>query len=423
MTPPAAAIKPDVGGRAPYARGTQEPAAGRPWRPCAVALLAVVLGALALGIGCAGGAGSEEVRETDYAGCRTLKRGEAFADEIRAARPLVMRMKRSFGAPGLAVAVAVHGRVVWSEACGYADLKKRMPVGRTTAFRVGSVSKMFTAVAAARLAEQRRLDLDAPIQRYVPSFPTKRHPVTIRRLLAHTAGIRHYEGNEALSRTHYDSVTEALRVFAADPLLFKPGTQHSYSSYGFNLVGAAIEAITRARYGNAVGRLVLTPLGMKRTALDDGQQRNGWAALYEVTASRRAQSAPSIDLSNRLPSGGFRSSADDLALFGSRLGDEGFVRRQTQRMLFREQRLADGRGTGYGLGFEVGGTPFGQVVGHTGNVVGGTAFLLASPRARVALALATNIGYVTAASPPDLRAVPDPPALFIPFVKRSSSMS
>ena len=240
--------------------------------------------------------------------------------------------------------------------------------------------------------------------------------MTARDLLAHVAGIRHYQGNEALSGVHYGSVTDALRVFARDPLLFEPGTQYAYSSYGFNLVGAAIETISEEEFGDAVRRLVLAPLGMKQTAIDDGRRHQGWAAPYEVTEARKAIAAPSVDLSNRLPAGGFRSTAEDLARFGSRLGDARSSASRRKTPSSREQHLADGSGTSYGLGFEVGEAPFGRVVGHTGNVVGGTAFLLAQPRAGVAIAMATNIGYVTARTAPDLSAVPDPPALFTPFV-------
>ena len=377
------------------------------------------LAAVALTVGCVVSDESAAGQGRDYSGCRTAKRVPSFAKPVKSARPLVLRMKRGFGAPGLAIAVAVRGRIVWSEVCGYADRRARIPVSAATQFRVGSVSKTLTAVAAARLFQEGNLDLDAPIQRYVPAFPEKAHPITGRGLLAHTAGIRHYQGNEALSNSHYDSVTDALRIFADDPLLFRPGTQYSYSSYGFNLVGAAIEAISEEPFAAAVREHVLDPLAMKRTMLDDGRRRPGWAATYEVTAGRRAVRAPRVDLSNRWPSGGFRSSAEDLARFGSRLGDVNFLRKTTQDEFFSEQTLADGNGTHYGLGFEVGTAPFGRVIGHTGNVVGGTAFLLAQPDAGVAIAMATNIGYVTAPRAPDLSGVPDPPALFAPFVRRA----
>ena len=135
---------------------------------------------------------------------------------------------------------------------------------------------------------------------------------------------------------------------------------------------------------------------------------------------RRPRRAPHVDLSDRYPSGGLLSTAEELAILGSRLGDPDFLTPATQATFFRERRPANGRPTGYGLGFEVGRSPLGVFVGHTGNVVGGTAFLLAHPASRVAIAMTTNIGWVTATTPPELgRSVPDPPQLLIPFIEAS----
>src|SRR5256885_15576341 len=105
--------------------------------------------------------------------------------------------------PGVQVAVAVNGRLVWSEGFGYADAERQRPVTRETQFRIGSVSKPLTATAVALLYEQRKLDLDAAVQRYVPSFPDKGYPVTTRQLAGHLAGIRSEErrvGKECRSR-------------------------------------------------------------------------------------------------------------------------------------------------------------------------------------------------------------------------------
>ena len=98
--------------------------------------------------------------------------------------------------PGLQVAVAVDGKLVWSEGFGYADLAGKVPVTAETQFRIGSVSKPLTAAAVALLYEEGRLDLDAPVQRYVPSFPDKGYPITTRQLAGHLAGIRHYQRSE-----------------------------------------------------------------------------------------------------------------------------------------------------------------------------------------------------------------------------------
>jgi serine beta-lactamase-like protein LACTB, mitochondrial len=315
--------------------------------------------------------------------------------------------------------VAADGKLVWSETCGFADRERRVGVARTTQFRIGSVSKTLTAVTAALLYQQGRLDLDAEVQRFVRDFPRKSPPITARRLGGHLAGIRHYEGGEALSMERYDSVRSSLAIFEDDPLVAEPGERFSYSSYGFNLLGAVVEGAAGKPFRTAVEQVLLTPLRMTRTRLDDRVSGSGRTRFYEVTVNRRAVPAPRVDLSNRFPSGGFLSTAEDLARFGIGITDRAFIDADTQSLLFASQQTSSGEPTGYGFGFEVGESPFGPVAGHTGNVVGGTSFLLVHPRTRVAVAMTTNIGFVTAARPPALgRTVPDPPRLALPFIRR-----
>jgi serine beta-lactamase-like protein LACTB, mitochondrial len=390
-------------------------------RRALVALAAIAVAAGALGAALfARGSGSEGAEGKPAGACRHWIAARAYAKEIAAVRPLVLRMKRAFGAPGVGVAVAADGRLVWSETCGFADRERRVDVRRTTQFRIGSVSKTLTAVTVARLYQRGRLDLDAEVQRYVPDFPRKSSRITARRLGGHLAGIRHYEGAEALSTERYDSIGSSLSVFEDDPLVGKPGERFSYSSYGFNLLGAVVEGAAGKPFAAAVRQAVLTPLRMTRTRLDNRASGSGRARFYEVTSSRKAVPAPRVDLSNRFPSGGFLSTAEDLARFGIGITDRTFIKADTQSLLFTSQKTSSGEPTGYGFGFEVGESPFGRVAGHTGNVIGGTAFLFVHPRTRVAVAMTTNIGFVTAANPPALgRGVPDPPRLALPFIRRA----
>jgi len=103
--------------------------------------------------------------------CRDAVAAAEFARPIGRARPLVARMKTAFGAPGLQLAVAVDGKIVWSRVCGLADVARSTATTRTTLFRIGSVSKTFTATALARLAQSGTVDLDVPVQTYVPDVP------------------------------------------------------------------------------------------------------------------------------------------------------------------------------------------------------------------------------------------------------------
>ena len=347
--------------------------------------------------------------------CREWIAAKAYRREIASVRKLVPRMKRAFAAPGLSIAIAADGKLVWSETCGFADRKRRRKVSRTTRFRVGSVSKALTAATIARLVESGRLDVDASIRKYVSSFPSTGPAPTLRQLGGHLGGIRHYEGAEAINTKHYSSVTDSLRVFIDDPLVAPPGDQFHYSSYGFNLLGAAVEATTGSRFGQAVTATLLQPLGMKRTSI--GRPPIGGTRFYEVTGARRAVPAPYVDLSDRYPSGGFLSTAEDLVRLGVGVTNPAFLADRWRTLFFTSQRTRTVESTGYGFGFEVGESPFGPVAGHTGNVVGGTAGLFIHPRTRVVVALVTNVGFVAAPRPPDLSGTPGPPQLALPFIR------
>src|SRR5206468_1685051 len=124
------------------------------------------------------------------------------------------------------------------------------------------------AAAVALLYEQGKLDLDAPVQRYVPAFPTKPYPITTRELAGHLAGIRHYRGDEFRLNRHFDTVVEGLSIFEDDSLLFPPGTKFSYSSYGWNLISAVVEGASGETFLRYISDHVFRPLGMTRTAPD-----------------------------------------------------------------------------------------------------------------------------------------------------------
>ena len=144
--------------------------------------------------------------------------------------------------PGLSVSISQKGNLVFSKGYGYTDTEKKVPVDPSkTKFRIGSVSKTLTAAGLALLYQQGKIDLDAPIEKYVPVWPKKEHKITLRQLGGHLAGIRHYKGMEFYSSKNYPTVSDGLVIFMNDPLINTPGTEYSYSSYGWNLISAAME--------------------------------------------------------------------------------------------------------------------------------------------------------------------------------------
>ncbi|HEY7393775.1 MAG TPA: serine hydrolase domain-containing protein [Gemmatimonadaceae bacterium] len=308
--------------------------------------------------------------------------------------------------PGMAVAVGVRGKLVYSEGFGYADLRQRTPACPETQFRVGSVSKLFTAVAMARLVERGALDLDAPIQRYVPSFPDKGARITAGLLAAHRAGIRPYHDDmEAINRKHYASITAALAPFANDPLVAAPGSQFIYSNYGYVLLSAAIEGAAGEPFLDVMRQLVFEPLRMNATVPDDiFASLPSRSANYDVetpfSPDGSLVSSPANDFSSKWASGGFLSTAEDLVRFGTIAvpadlgGRTGDVLRQETIDLLTRVRSGVPPVAGYGMGWMAASDlHLRRVYFHFGAASGGTAVLVVYPGSGVVVALLANLGH------------------------------
>jgi CubicO group peptidase (beta-lactamase class C family) len=331
----------------------------------------------------------------------------SLAAAIEQARALVEADRAESGTPGISAAVAADGRIVWSEGFGFADLESQAPARATTLYRIGSVSKPVTATAVVQLAVAGKLDLDAPVQRYVPSFPQKEHPVTTRQVAGHIAGIRHYDGGESLGegQRHYDDVADALAIFQDDPLLFAPGERYSYSSYGWNLISAVVQAAAGEDFLSYMQANVFDPLALTHTHADDPRWIIRERAGFYSFRGGRIINAPFVDNSYKWAGGGFISSVEDLVRFGTAHLEAGFLPQEALDLLFTSQRTLDGEETGYGIGWRVG--SFGEMFAeedprrdgdlaslpvrhHSGSSVGGRAFLLLVPERRLVVALLIN---------------------------------
>nr|MDQ3349559.1 beta-lactamase family protein [Acidobacteriota bacterium] len=211
---------------------------------------------------------------------------------VQDSRQLARTLVSGDNLPGLSVAVAIDGGIVWAEGFGWADAESRTPFTPLTRFRLGALSKPLTAVGAALLYDRGRLDLDAPIHRYVPAYPRKQWPVTTRQLMGDVAGVHRIRGdnNDAMPGSHCASVDEAVEMLAGDPLLFEPGTQYRYSIWGWVLVSAVIDGAAGQAFNRFMVRQVLEPLGMERTVvaetegLDDVAHGTGRRPDYSCVA-------------------------------------------------------------------------------------------------------------------------------------------
>jgi serine beta-lactamase-like protein LACTB, mitochondrial len=309
--------------------------------------------------------------------------------------------------PGLQIAVAVNGRLVWSAGFGYADRERGLPVARTTMFQIGSISKTLTGDAVALLVEAHKLDLDVPIQRYVPSFPEKRWPITARQLAGHQSGIRHYRRNgraENYTTTHYPTVLSSLVMFAGDSLLFEPGTRFGYSTYGYTLLSAALENASGMNFLTFMDTRVFRPLGMLHTAPDqiDSVMIDRAQKYDRDETTFRIYPAPRVDNSYKWAGGGFLSSAEDLVRFANAHLAPGHLQSASLDLLFTAQRTHDGRpqginraGSGYGVGWVIGRDARGRrIVSNDGGAIGGTAELFVDRDTKVVIANCANVNTV-----------------------------
>ena len=322
--------------------------------------------------------------------------GAAFAaspseSAIGAARALIKK-EMAPKVPGLAVAVAVDGAIVWSEGFGFADLEAKQPVTPLTRFRVGSIAKPMTAAGLMLLVERGQLDLDAPVRRYVPEFPDPGVTITTRQLAGHLGGIRHYRGQEMLLNRPFPDARAALTIFQNDPLEAPPGTKYVYSTYGWTLISAAMETAASEEFVAFMQANVFTPLNMTHTRADRaGVADPQRTRFYQNDRARKFVECPAVDNSYKWAGGGFLSTPEDLVRFGSALFQPGFLKAESLRALFTRQKTADGTLITYGVGWQIAKDAAGhEVMLHTGGSIGGTSVLLLHPSTRTVVAMACN---------------------------------
>ena len=329
----------------------------------------------------------------------------AWADAVERARQIMRADLTGQNLPGLSVAVGVGGEIVWAEGFGWADLENRVKVAPDTRFRIGMASKVLTSAAVGLLLEKGRLKLDDEIRTYVPAFPQKPWPVTLRQLMGHRAGVGTDAGDEGPLSEHCERTVEGLRLFAERPLRFEPGTQYRYSNYGWILVSAAVEAAADEPFLTFMRRQIFEPLGMDDTSADSATDpipdratsyfpRFAADPRYGPQAPRERE----VDYSCFAGSGAFLSTPSDLVRFGLAINGGKLLEPATVQLLQTPQRLASGEETGYGLGWDLETVDLADAqtrsVGHDGEWMGGmVASFLTFPEQGIVVAVTSNTAW------------------------------
>ena len=329
------------------------------------------------------------------------REGSDYSAQTRLVEDYIERFMEDNGIPGLSIAV-YKDDFLWTKGFGYADLESMVPATEETAYSIASVTKTMTAVAIVKLAEEGKLKLDDEIQNYVPYFPVKEHPITIRQLLGHLAGITHYTVNKKGNLGpeligHYSihhSTEEAIAIFKDLDLVAEPGTEFHYSSYGYNLLGAAIEGASGMPYAEYLTKEVWLPMGMNDTRINNPDDLIPHRARGYDRIDGEFRNAEFRDPSTCFASGAAISTARDLVLFAKGL-DEGLVlSRQAQQQMYDSMVTSSGEVTDAGMGwatFCYGGYWY---VHHPGGHEGFSAVLLRFPWEGFAVGIACNLQEV-----------------------------
>lgn len=302
---------------------------------------------------------------------------------------------RTHHAPGMALCVIQHGKILVSRGYGIADLENAVPVSRDSEFAMASITKQLTAAGILHLAEKRMLDLDDGISRFVPDLPDYYRGVTIRRLLNHTAGVRNLQdlGDRYWGQSHgHIEPKRLIDLFRGEPLNFEPGTDYHYSNSGYVLLGAAIEKTGGEPYGDYVRHHLLDRLGIKHMiypeslALLEHRVRPYW---YNGKAF---VNAAYFDPSAGFAMGGFYSTAEDLALWTEALHHGRVLSPYYYQLMITPETL-DGEPLSYGYGMEVGSIEDHTLYAHAGGGVGFISQALYVPDDDLTIAVMSNSNF------------------------------
>jgi CubicO group peptidase (beta-lactamase class C family) len=299
--------------------------------------------------------------------------------------------------PGLTIGY-VQGGTFWAKGFGLADVENGVPAGDVSAYRYASVQKSMTATAILQLAERGRIDLGAEVQAYVPYYPKKRYPVVVRDLLGHLAGIPHYV-NRAVEQHFTDRKTtrQAVEVFAGYDLVNEPGTAFSYSSYGYNLLGAAIEGASGQSYADYMRDHVWRPAGMAATRMDDPLALIPHRVRGYQEVDGQLRNSEFVDVSSRFAAGGTRGTVPDLLRFMKALNEGALLSPRSLELMYTPMKTRRGgfsgfpRTLGYAMGWNVMTQKGRRVLHNDGGQQETRTMMINVPELRFAAASAQNL--------------------------------
>lgn len=297
---------------------------------------------------------------------------------------------------GLTIGVKRGGDLLIVKGYGEADIENSVPMTAETVYRIGSLTKQFTAAAVLQLVEAGLMSLDDPMTDYLPDYPTQGHEVSIRHLLTHTSGIKSYTSlgdvfwlkAGLLDLSH----AEMLELFQDEPFDFAPGEAYSYNNSAYYLLGMIIEQVSGEPYDDYLDGHLFGPLGLSRSSYcHESQIIRGRAEGYEHGADWLVNDG-SISMNTPGAAGALCSTVPDLLSWTAALRSGRVVSLASYQAMTTSGLLNDGSATGYGLALGV--APLGDHprVAHTGGINGFSTVMAHYPDSDLDIVVLSNTG-------------------------------
>lgn len=320
-----------------------------------------------------------------------------YAESTSLVRKMANELLNVAHLPGLSVAIRKNDKIIFAEGYGYADIEKKIPVSPMTQFRAASTSKVITVTGLAKMMQDGIIDVNAEVQKYLPHYPLKEYPITLKQLSGNISGMPHYLPSDKLENKFYSNVNDALNVFSHHKLLFKPQTRYSYSSAGFVLLSATMEAASGVNFLDYLQDKVFNPLGMKSTEPDMGKYR----LMPNLTKYYKKQDNSYVainnprDVSSIWAAGGFVTTPTDLVNM-TKAYSNGYLTKSTVNTMFESQTLLSGEKTNVGIGWRVGSDMEGRkIIEHAGATEGTRSIISYFPDDDIAVSVITNTDWVS----------------------------
>ncbi|MBK7936107.1 MAG: serine hydrolase [Lewinellaceae bacterium] len=299
------------------------------------------------------------------------------------------------GRPGVAVQIVQNGKVLYRKALGMANLELDIPMTPDHVFRIGSVSKQFTAAAILQLMEQGKLSLQDEITKFIPDYPTQGKKITVEHLLTHTSGIKSYTGMaEWTPEVHRKDFTPTALVdfFKNQPMDFEPGTQYKYNNSGYVLLGYIIEKVSGQSYAAYINDHIFKPLGMNQSYYGDTQPviKNRASGYSQADAPGTYANAAFLSMTQPYAAGSLLSTVADLCTWTKALHSGKVIKPESLKKATTPYILPDGTNSRYGYGLQMGNLLGSPTVEHGGGIHGFLSDLVYLPKEDLCVAILTN---------------------------------